>query len=114
MKPMLWLFALASTAAFAGDLQIPTATQINPYLAGVCLNDAPASSYGATGTDGAGNLVGTASTQGFVCKLKVHAGRGPGIRIFSACADVVWDYSTGAIVSVTPTSHNTNYTISCQ
>jgi hypothetical protein len=114
MKPILWFVALASTAALAAELHIPTATQIYPYLATVCLNDAPASTYGATGTDASGNLVGMTSTQGFVCKLKVHTGRGPGIRIFSACADVVWDYSTGAIVSVTPSSHDTNYSISCQ
>jgi hypothetical protein len=114
MKPMLWVLALAPTGALAADLQIPTARQIYPYLATVCLNDAPASTYGATGTDAAGNLVGTASTQGFVCKLKAHTGRGPGIRIFSACAEVVWDYSTGASVSVAPASNNTNYTITCQ
>lgn len=94
-------------------LTAPTVTQVYPYLATVCLNDRPVNSYGATGIDDNGNLTGVASFQGFICKLRAHAGRGSGIRIFSGCADVVWDQA-GTLISVTPTDYDTNYTIVCQ
>lgn len=111
--------ALAALGAMLGGLSVaatslvePTVTQIDPALASLCSNDGPASTAGATSIEN-GYLYGVASFQGFACKLRVHAGRGPGVRIFSGCADVVWDMQ-GAIVSVTPTTAVSGYTITCQ
>ena len=95
---------LACAVVHAGNLATPTAFQIDPYLATVCLNDGPATTLYATGTDASGNLVGEATLQGFVCKLKVHTGRGPGFRVVSACSDLVWDPTGGSVLSVAPVS----------
>jgi hypothetical protein len=106
------LGAMLGGSSLAATLLIePTVTQIDPALATVCSNDGPASTAAANTVDN-GYLAGIASFQGFACKLRVHAGRGPGVRIFSGCADVVWDMQ-GAIVSVTPTKAVSGYTITC-
>lgn len=106
------LAVLAFGTAQGGTLTAPTAFQIDPYLIGNCWHDKPATTAYATSTEG-GILTGVASIQGYVCQLKVHAGRGPGIRIFSACADVTWDMY-GNILSVTPTASDTSYSIVCE
>lgn len=100
-----------ATAAQAGSLEAPTAFEIYPALASICLHDRPASTFAATGTDN-GTLTGTASIQGYVCQLRVHSGRGSGIRIFSACADVTWDLS-GNVLTVTPVANASGYSIQC-
>lgn len=111
--------ALAALGAMLGGLSVaatslvePTVTQIDPALATVCSNNGPASTAAATTIEN-GYLTGIASFQGFACKLRVHAGRGPGVRIFSGCADGVWDMQ-GTIVAVTPTTAVSGYTINCQ
>jgi len=113
-KLMIAGAALAlSAVAMAGNLAAPTAFQIDPYLATICMRDGPATQVYATGTDANGNLVGEATLQGFVCALRVHSGRGPGIRIFSACSDVVWTPDGSTVLSVTPIAATTGYSIVC-
>lgn len=112
MKKVLLLASMMVGAAHAGPLALPTAFQIDPALTANCLHDKPATTAVVTATDGA-TLTGVASIQGYVCQLRVHAGRGPGIRIFSACADVTWDVY-GNILSVTPTASDTGYSIVCE
>jgi hypothetical protein len=91
------LLGAGQTYADMVQLQVPTIGEIDPGLTN-CMNlndlaDAVSSAPSGTG------FVGEASFTSWVCKLRVHAGRGPGIRIFSGCGDVVWD-SAGEIVSV--------------
>ena len=83
-------------------LTSPTVGQVDPYLATTCTNSAALSLVSATSTDPSSQtLTGEATFTSFACDLKVHAGRGGGVRYFSGCADVVWD-TAGTIVSVTP------------
>ena len=113
MKKLMALLTIAmASTAYSGTLAVPTAFEIDPYFATVCLHDKPATTAYVTGTDN-GVLTGVASMQGYVCALKVHAGRGPGIRIFSACADVTWDLA-GNILSVVPTANASAYSIVCE
>lgn len=109
-KLIVLSLALASLAQ-ASPLAAPTAFQVDPGLSGICMNDGPATTAAASSTDGV-TLTGTASLQGYICKLKVHAGRGPGIRVFSACADVTWDLA-GNLISVVPVSSAPAYSIVC-
>ena len=96
MKAAITLL-LACSAAQAADLAIPTVQQINPEPN--CLNDG--TTVIAVGSTDGTYLYGTASYTNWVCRLKVHAGRGPGIRIFSGCAEAVWSAATGEVVSLT-------------
>jgi hypothetical protein len=83
----------------AADLVIPDVHQVNPQGTANCSNDAP-TTISVGSTDGI-NLFGTASYTHWLCRLKVHAGRGPGVAYLSGCADVTWSASTGEIVSIT-------------
>ena len=91
---------LASAAqADTTPLAAPSITQIDPSLTDTCTN-ADQAVFGsvASGLQG-GYLVGEASFTSFVCKLRVHAERGPEYRVFSGCGNVSWDLS-GHILSV--------------
>lgn len=84
--------------AHAADLAIPAITDVTPSVATKCLNDGT-TTIAVGSTDGA-YLYGTASYEGWVCRLKVHSGRGPGIVKLSGCAEVVWSAVTGEAVSI--------------
>lgn len=90
--------------ARAVPLSTPTVGEIYPYLSTVCLNaGALALTVSGSAVDSAAQTItGEASFQSFACRLKVHAGRGPGIRVVSGCADVVWSMNDGTVLSVTP------------
>ena len=116
---MLKFFALmliTATALADATLAVPTVFATAPYLATICMNDAHDSAVAGTSTDVvAGTISGTASFSQFDCRLRVHSGRGPGYRIASGCAEVVWNASDGSIVSITPTQlvFGTYQQISC-
>ena len=97
--------------ARAVPLSTPTVAEVYPYLATVCMNStALAGTVSGTSVDLASQTItGEASFASFVCKLRVHAGRGSGIRIVSGCADVVWSSSDGTVLSVTPRDAVFNY-----
>lgn len=111
MFKLIAALSILTAPVYAGSLAAPTVFEIYPALATVCMNDGAASVVAATSSDN-GTLTGYASFQGFSCRLKVHTGRGGGIRIFSACADVTWDLS-GNILSVVPVSSAPAYSITC-
>ena len=85
--------------AHAADLTIPTITEVSPSVATKCINDG-ITTISVGSTDGT-YLYGTASYEAWVCRLKVHSGRGPGIVKLSGCADVVWSAATGELMSLT-------------
>jgi hypothetical protein len=91
-----FLFLLQARAA---DLTVPDIKEVNPHGTTNCLNDG-AAVISVGSTDGT-YLYGTASYERFVCRLRVHSGRGPGIALLSGCADVIWSASTGELVSLT-------------
>lgn len=84
--------------ARAGDLTVPDIKEVNPRGTTNCLNDAPA--LIAVGSTDGTYLYGTASYERFLCRLKVHSGRGPGVAYISGCADVIWSAATGELVSL--------------
>lgn len=84
--------------ARAADLTVPDVHQVNPQGTSNCLNDAPA--LIAVGSTDGTYLYGTASYERFLCRLKVHSGRGPGVAYISGCADVIWSAATGELVSL--------------
>jgi hypothetical protein len=90
---------VSAAQAETTPLAPPNIPQIDPSLVDTCTN-ADQAVFGsvASGLQG-GYLVGEASFTSFVCKLRVHAGRGPEYQIFSGCGNVTWDLS-GNIVGV--------------
>jgi hypothetical protein len=111
MKTLLALIvAVWASAAFADTaITPPTVGQADPALLENCINaDSTYTVASATSVTDTGNLSGEATFTSFLCKLRVHSGRGGGIRIFSGCADVVWD-TQGGIVSVAPRAAVSGY-----
>jgi hypothetical protein len=100
MKAMIAFYCsfLFLAQAKAADLTIPTITEVSPSVATKCVNDGT-TTITVGSTDGT-YLYGTASYEGWVCRLKVHSGRGPGIVKLSGCAEVVWSAATGEVVSI--------------
>ncbi len=101
---MKYLIAFALSFLFlaqarAADLAIPTTHQVNPLGTTNCLNDGP-TTIAVGSTDGT-YLYGTASYEHWLCRLRVHSGRGPGIAYLSGCAEVIWSAATGELISVT-------------
>jgi hypothetical protein len=86
-------------SAHAAELAIPTTHQVNPQGTTNCLNDGLTTT--AVGSTDGTYLYGTASYEHWLCRLKVHSGRGPGIAYLSGCAEVVWSAATGELISVT-------------
>lgn len=84
--------------AKSADLTVPDVKQVNPQGTTNCMNDGIA--VIAIGSTDGTYLYGTASYERFVCRLRVHAGRGPGIALLSGCAEAVWSASTGELVSL--------------
>jgi hypothetical protein len=110
MLKFIALLAVCGIAQATVPLQQPTVTQVDPSIS--CTNsDINFVAVSSTGINGA-YLVGKAQRNAFSCKLRVHSGRGGGIRIVSMCANMIWDFN-GAIVSVTPTLSVNGYSVVC-